>query len=86
MYTPVGTGLMYVGTVFLNNRSQAVRLPASCRFPDNVSKVVIRVAGNERILSPADSSWDSFFNSEETVSDDFMTERASQTQSDREPF
>ena len=74
------------GTVFVNNRTQAVRLPAETRFPESVKKVVVRVVGNERILSPADKLWDSFFMSKEGVSDDFINERSSQTQQEREAF
>lgn len=75
---------MSTGSVFENNRTQAVRLPADCRFPKNVKRVNVRVVGTDRILSPIDKTWDSFFLSEDTVSDDFMTERASQDQLERE--
>ena len=74
------------GTVFVNNRTQAVRLPAETRFPANVKKVVVRVIGNERVLSPVDNLWDSFFMSSEGVTDDFMNGRASQEQPEREAF
>ena len=74
------------GSVFVNNRTQAVRLPAETRFPDDVKQVTVRVIGKDRVLSPADSTWDSFFLSSERVSDDFMLERASQEQSPREEF
>ena len=77
---------MNLGSVFKNNRTQAVRLPAESRFPENVKKVVVRVVGQDRILSPLTNTWDSFFLSEDGVSDDFVTERASQDQSEREPF
>jgi len=77
---------MQTGSVFVNNRTQAVRLPADTRFPDNVKKVNVRVVGKERILTPTESTWDSFFLSGEGVSDDFMNERASQEQSAREPL
>ena len=77
---------MSTGSVFVNNRTQAVRLPADSRFPDNVKKVTVRVVGQDRVLSPAESTWDSFFMSDETVTDDFMTERASQEQQEREDF
>jgi antitoxin VapB len=77
---------MAIGTVFENNRTQAVRLPVETRFPEGVKKVVVRVIGLDRIISPACNTWDSFFLSKESVSDDFMTERASQNQSEREPF
>lgn len=77
---------MSQGTVFINNRTQAVRLPADTRFPEDVKKVNVRVVGKERILTPVDNTWDSFFLAEEGVSDDFMAERASQDQPERESF
>lgn len=75
---------MSVGTVFINNRTQAVRLPLDVRLPDGVHKVNIRVRGNERIISPIDQTWDSFFRNGPPVSDDFMSDRASQDQPERE--
>jgi antitoxin VapB len=77
---------MELGSVFKNNRTQAVRLPVESRFPDNVKKVFVRVVGQDRILSPLTNTWDSFFLSKDGVTDDFMTERASQDQSERESF
>ena len=78
---------MILGSVFQNNRTQAVRLPVESRFPENVKKVVVRVVGQDRILSPVTNTWDSFFLSEDnSVTDDFMTERASQDQPERESF
>ena len=77
---------MSTGTVFVNNRTQAVRLPADSRFPDTVKKVSVRVLGKERVLSPVESSWDSFFLSENRTTDDFIVERASQDQTPREEF
>ena len=68
---------MSTGSVFINNRTQAVRLPADTRFPDDVKHVTVRVIGKDRVLSPVGSSWDSFFLSSEGVSEDFMLERAS---------
>jgi antitoxin VapB len=77
---------MPTGSVFVNNRTQAVRLPAETRFPDDVKQVLVRVVGQDRVLSPITNTWDSFFMVEEGVSDDFMSERASQEQSERESF
>lgn len=77
---------MSVGSVFVNNRTQAVRLPADTRFPDEVKQVNVRIVGKDRVLSPVENTWDSFFLSEQHVSDDFMEERASQEQSEREAF
>ncbi|MBN4073287.1 antitoxin [Mariprofundus ferrooxydans] len=77
---------MSIGSVFVNNRTQAVRLPADTRFPDTVKKVSVRVVGQDRILSPTHKSWDSFFLSSDSVSNDFMAQRASQEQPERESF
>jgi antitoxin VapB len=75
---------MPTGTVFKNNKTQAVRLPVGARFPENVKNVVVRIVGKDRILSPAENLWDSFFLSENTVTDDFMNERSSQEKAPRE--
>ena len=75
---------MPISTVFTNNRTQAVRLPAEVRLPEGVKRVSVRAIGNERIISPVENTWDSFFMNGPQVSDDFMNERASQEQSERE--
>ena len=75
---------MFIGTVFITNRTQAVRLPVDVRLPEGVHKVAIRARGNERIISPLDQSWDSFFLDGSRVSDDFLPERADQHQEPRE--
>jgi len=77
---------MSVGTVFINNRTQAVRLPLDVRLPESVRRVEIRAKGNERIIAPFGQTWDSFFLDGPAVSDDFMSERASQFQPEREPI
>ena len=75
---------MSIGTVFINNRTQAVRLPLDVRLPEGVHKVDIRVKGKERIIAPIGQTWDSFFLDGPTVSDDFLPERATQHQPERE--
>lgn len=78
--------MMETGTVFKNNSTQAVRLPVDARFPETVKKVIVRVVGQDRILTPVSNSWDSFFMQAQTVTDDFMTERVAQEQPEREAF
>jgi antitoxin VapB len=75
-----------ITTLFTNNRSQAVRIPAEARLPDQVKKVVVRVRGRERIITPIENTWDNFFLNGPTVTDDFMIERAVQKPVDRESF
>lgn len=73
-----------ITTVFTNNRTQAVRLPAEARLPDEVKKVIVRVRGRERIISPLENTWDNFFLGGPVVSDDFMNEREEQKPVERE--
>lgn len=48
-------------TLFLSNRSQAVRLPKAVAFDGNLKEVVIIPDGARRIIAPADAAWDDFF-------------------------
>jgi antitoxin VapB len=80
----IGINHMATSTVFTNNRTQAVRLPAELRLPDNVKKVEVRARGKDRIISPLGHRWDDFFLNGPRVSEDFMNEKGSQTQSARE--
>jgi len=76
---------MATGSVFENNRTQAVRLPAGTRFPARVKKVNVRVLGCDRVLSPSDQTWDSFFLAADT--EDVHIERGEQgAQQQREPI
>lgn len=75
---------MIEASVFMTNRSQAVRLPAEVRFSEEIKKLSVRVLGNDRILSPLNQSWDSFFLNDQAVSDDFMNEREIACQPERE--
>ena len=78
---------MKIGSVFENNRTQAVRLPVETRFDKNIKKVVVRVVGRSRIITPVDYAWGTFFLAENNgASDDFMGERAPQDQDERELF
>ena len=77
---------MTTSTVFTNNRTQAVRLPAELRFPDDIKQVNVRALGNERIITPLAETWDSFFKNAPLVSSDFMETRATQEQATREIF
>lgn len=75
---------MSTGTVFTNNRTQNIRIPADMRFPEGVKTVEVRAVGRELIISPVENTWDSFFLASESVSEDFMEERAEQAQQERE--
>ena len=72
-------------TVFLSNRSQAVRLPKAVALPEDVKKVEIIAFGRTRIITPAGESWDSWFDGE-NVSADFMDIRDQPAMQERESF
>lgn len=69
---------MPTGTVFLDDGTQAVRLPAELRLPEGVKLVSVRARGNELIIGPVAETWNSFFIDGPAASDDFMSERAAQ--------
>jgi antitoxin VapB len=56
--------------VFLNNRSQAVRLPKEFQF--NTDEVFIRKEGEDVILSPRPSDWRAYLEGGPIASDAFM--------------
>ena len=74
---------MEQSTVFKSNKSQAVRLPKAVALPESVKKVDIIKLGNSRLIAPAGTAWDSWFDGP-VVTDDFMTEREQPTDQERE--
>lgn len=69
--------------LFKSNKTQAVRLPRAVAFDETVVEVEIVAVGQSRIISPADSSWDAWFDGP-VVSDDFMAEREQPAGQERE--
>ncbi len=47
--------------LFKSNRSQAVRLPKEVAFPESVKDVTVIRDGAWRVIAPANSVWDDFF-------------------------
>jgi len=70
-------------TIFLNNKSQAVRLPKPVALPKSVKKVDIVKVGRARVITPAGESWDAWFD-REGVSEEFMPEREQPADQERE--
>ena len=56
--------------IFMNNRSQAVRLPKDFQF--KASEVFIRREGDSVILSSRPESWAGFLTSDTVASEKFM--------------
>jgi antitoxin VapB len=73
-------------TVFVSNRSQAVRLPKAMAFPEGVHQVEIIRLGNSRLITPVGQRWSEFFEGGPRVSDDFMNEREQPSTQEREPL
>jgi antitoxin VapB len=56
--------------VFMNNRSQAVRLPKEFQF--STSEVFIRKQGDDVILSARPKDWSGYLASDAVASEEFM--------------
>jgi antitoxin VapB len=56
--------------IFMNNRSQSVRLPKEFQF--NTREVFIRKEGDEVILSPRPNDWSEYLATGPVASEDFM--------------
>ncbi len=71
--------------LFKSNRSQAVRLPKAVAFPEDVTDVDIMAVGRSRLITPANTSWDSWFDGP-AATQDFMQERDQPAEQKREAF
>ncbi len=70
--------------LFMNGRSQAVRLPAEFRFPGR--EVLIERQGDAVILRPRPEGWDDFFARPSPVPADFLADRHDAPPEQREPL
>ena len=69
--------------IFMNNRSQAVRLPKEFQF--STQEVFIRRKGNEVVLSPRPFDWASYLAEGPTASANFMVGIEDLPLQEREP-
>lgn len=60
--------------LFMNGRSQAVRLPKGFRFEGE--EVFVKKVGDAVVLLPRSDSWRTLYEGLESFSEDFMQERA----------
>ena len=81
-----GVAMSTVTKLFMNNRTQAVRLPKAAAFPEGVKEVEVVVLGSSRLICPVGHRWDTFFDRPSKVSDDFMREREQGVFDEREPL
>ena len=68
-------GLLQMKTakLFMNGRSQAVRLPKEFRF--DCEEVFIEKQGDKVILMAKEPSWDEFFGAASAFGEDFLSDR-----------
>ncbi len=80
--------MRHTAKLFMNGRSQAVRLPVNYRF--DCDEVYIRKdpESGDVIISRKPGSWDDFFKLQKTINvpEDFMTERDNEIPQDRDLF
>jgi len=71
-----------IAKIFMNGRSQAVRLPKEYRF--NTDEVYITKQGNNIIISEKEPTWDEFFDSKSVFGKDFLQERHDEQPQERD--
>ena len=69
MYMPEAV-MPKTAKIFMNNRSQAVRLPKEFQF--KTQEVFIRKQGDEVVLSPRPKDWSGLLSPEAAASEEFM--------------
>lgn len=70
--------------VFMNGRSQAVRLPKECRF--DCDEVFVRKQGGEIVISARKDTWDDFFDMPTVFDDSFLADREDTEAQERDFF
>ncbi len=73
---------MNIAKLFQNGQSQAVRLPKAFRFEGD--RVFIKQVGSAVILLPYQNAWQVLFDSLDLFSEDFMENRQTPLQQERE--
>jgi len=86
MYMPKassGGRMQRKAKIFMNNRSQAVRMPKEFQF--STQEVFIRKEGSEVVLSPRPFDWTSYLAEGPVASPNFMENVADLPVQEREP-
>ena len=74
-----------VAKLFMNGRSQAVRISKAFRF-EGVDSVIVRKDGDTLLIRPARKSWLTFRDDAPSADADFMDERTDLMQPERVGF
>ena len=72
--------------IFYNGGSQAVRLPKSCRFPDDQNEVLVRRVGRKVILEPADEWSPEFLDALGTLDEEIERPTSKPIGQQKDPF
>jgi antitoxin VapB len=72
--------------IFQNGGSQAVRLPKSCRFPDDQAEVLVHRVGRKVVLEPADEWPQEFLRCLGAWSEDIERPKSAPITKLRDPF
>ena len=75
---------MQTAKIFINGRSQAIRLPKEFRFEGEL--VYLKKIGNAVVLLPEKKTWEPLIESLYEFSDDFMEVREQPRHQKREEF
>jgi len=62
-----------IAKVFMNGRSQAVRLPKEFRF--DTDEVFVSKRGENIVISAKKPTWDEFFDAKPVFDDEFLADR-----------
>jgi len=74
-----------IAKLFINGRSQAVRIPKAYQFV-GVDEVIIRREGDSLIIIPARKTWMSFAEEAPRIDGDFMSDRPEFLDNERVKF
>lgn len=72
----------HIARIFMNGRSQAVRLPKEFRF--DCDEVYVVRHGDSILISPVKPSWDEFFDQKSAFDESFLIERNQDVPQERE--
>ncbi len=71
-----------IAKIFMNGRSQAVRLPKEYRF--DTDEVYITKQGDSIIISAKEPTWDEFFDSKSAFGNDILQDRFDEQPQERD--
>jgi antitoxin VapB len=72
----------HTAKIFMNGRSQAVRLPKEFRF--NCDEVFVRKQGDGIVISPKQATWDLFFEQKTAFDEKYLVDREQPLAQERE--